>query len=143
MLTAVLCLLMACDPKVAERGRQDLLLKAGDVIPGQMSKQDVLRRMGTPSASSQFGQESWYYIATRKETMAFFAPEVVEQEVLRITFKDDVVDTVEYYDKDQAQDIEISERVTPTSGQEYGLMEQLIGNIGKFNKQKRDPLAGR
>ena len=141
MLTLGFLLLGACEPKIVERGRQDLSLKAGNIIAGQMSKADVMRRLGSPSTTSQFGKESWYYIASRKETLAFFAPKVVDQEVLRITFDDDIVDAVEYYDQAQAKDIEITERVTPTSGQELGLVEQLLGNIGKFNKRRGDSLA--
>lgn len=138
---AALWLAVACDPKVAERGRQDLLVKAGNVIPHQMNKRDVSRMLGTPSSRSHFGDDSWYYISGRKETVAFFEPEVTDQAVLRITFDGDVVETVEYYDKAQAVDVAISDRETPTSGQEYGFFEQLIGNIGRFNN-RRDPLSG-
>jgi outer membrane protein assembly factor BamE (lipoprotein component of BamABCDE complex) len=140
---AVLCLglLAACEPKVAERGRQDILIKAGNIIEGQMNKIDVQQRLGTPSLKSQFGQESWYYLSARKETVAFFEPELVDQQVLRIAFNEDgIVEKVEFYDKSQARNIAFSDRITPTSGQEYGLMEQLLGNIGRFNQQ-RDPLA--
>ncbi len=141
-MAMMLIITTACEPKVTEHGRQDLLLQAGNIIPKQMTKADILRRMGTPSAISQFGQDSWYYIAMRKETVAFFEPEIVKQEVLRITFQDDIVDKVEYYDDRQAIDVEIADDITPTYGQEYGFFEQLIGNIGKFNKNRRDPLSG-
>lgn len=144
-LAAILIALLAltaCEPKVAERGRQDLVIKAGNIIEGQMSMQDVKYKLGSPSMKSQFGQESWYYVAGRKETVAFFEPELVDQQVLRILFDDrGIVEQVEFYDKNQAQDVAISDRVTPTSGQEYGIVEQLLGNIGRFNK-KRDPLSG-
>lgn len=134
--------LTACEPKVTERGRQELLMKAGNIIEGQMSMRDVQHMLGTPSTRSQFGQESWYYVSGRKETVAFFEPELVDQQVLRIAYDErGIVNKVEFYDQNQAQDIAISDRVTPTSGQEYGIVEQLLGNIGRFNK-KRDPLSG-
>jgi outer membrane protein assembly factor BamE (lipoprotein component of BamABCDE complex) len=132
--------LLGCDPKVAERGRQDLLEMAGNIIPGQTHRNDVMRMLGTPSSVSQFGEPTWYYVSLKNETVAFLEPDVVDQNVLRVIFDGDTVKDVEFYDKTLAKDVAISSRETPTSGQEYGFFEQLVGNIGRFNK-KRDPLS--
>lgn len=128
-------LLAACDPNVAEHGRADIEVKAGDIIPGQSTETDVLRLMGTPAATSHFGEKTWYYFGSRTESVAFFSPEVVENDVLRVTFENGVVKGIQHYDEEQAEDIAVSERRTPTAGHEFGFFEQLLGNVGRFNKQ--------
>lgn len=133
---------MACEPKVVEHGRSNLALKAGNIFPGQSTEFDVTQQLGTPAAKSQFGERSWYYFSSRNEAVAFFKPEVAEQEVLQITFDNGVVKEVQFYDKTQAKDIDISGRTTPTAGQSYGFFEQLLGNIGRFNKGQ-DGMASR
>ncbi len=139
-ILALSVIVASCDPKVAEHGRSDLLVKAGNIVPEQTTESDVQRMLGTPATTSQFGEKTWYYFASRNETVAFLAPETVDQDVLRVTFNNGLVKTVEYYDENQAQNIAISTRETPSSGQKYGFFEQLLGNIGRFNKNQ-DALA--
>lgn len=131
-----LLLLSACEPKVAERGKRDLAETAERITPQSTTRQEVFEMLGTPSAVGQFGDKAWYYVAQRKEGVAFFAPEVVQSDVLRVTFTGDVVASVQTYDQNDMKEVNFSSRKTPTEGQEYGFIEQLIGNIGKFNKQR-------
>lgn len=136
-LLAGLLAIAACDPKVANRGYvADRVIKE-EIVAGRDSKDDVTGLLGSPSSISTYGAETWYYITSRQETVAFFAPEVVSQDVVRITFDGSgIVSSVETYNLSNSEDISISKRVTPTEGHELGFMEQLLGNIGRFNKDK-------
>lgn len=128
--------LSACEPKVAERGKQVLAEVAAKIEPNVTTRPEVALMLGAPSAVGQFGDKAWYYVSQRKEGLAFFAPEVVDSNVLRLTFNGDIVETVKNYNQSDSRDISFVGRVTPTEGQEYGFIEQLIGNIGKFNQQQ-------
>jgi outer membrane protein assembly factor BamE (lipoprotein component of BamABCDE complex) len=138
-------LLIACDPKVAERGKLELVEMASEIIPGSSNRSDVLSRLGTPSATGQFGDRAWYYVSQRKEGIAFFAPEVVDSQALRITFEGDIVSELKLYNQDDVRDVSFNDRETPTAGHEFGFVEQLIGNIGKFNQNQDSvgPAPGR
>ena len=59
------------------------------IQPGVHSQQDVLGMLGSPSAVSTFEDGRWYYIGSRSETMAFFEPDVLERNVLVVSFSDD------------------------------------------------------
>lgn len=142
LVIASIMMLGACEPKVAERGKLDLQENAAVITPYETTKAELQTLLGSPSAKSQFGAEQWYYIAARKEGVAFFAPDIVEQQVLKLSFEGDVVSDVKLYDKSAAKEIEFVDRETPTEGQEYTFIEQLIGNIGRFNKQS-DSLGGK
>ena len=131
-----LILLAGCDPKIAQRGKLDLAEIAQDISPQSTTREEVIELLGTPSAAGQFGDKAWYYVSQRKEGVAFFAPEIVDSQILRLTFEGDLVATVRSYNQSDARDVNFSSRTTPTEGQEYGFIEQLIGNIGKFNKNR-------
>jgi outer membrane protein assembly factor BamE (lipoprotein component of BamABCDE complex) len=117
------------------------MLKAGNIIPAQTTESEVLRMLGTPTATSQFGEKTWYYMGGHKETVAFLAPEVTKQEVLRITFAENKVSGLEFYDEKQMREFAISDHKTPTAGEKLSFVEQLVGNVGRFNK-KQDAMGG-
>lgn len=132
---ATILLATACSPKVENRG----YVKLGDwkdtIKVGQTSKQELLEKFGSPSAQSSFGAETWYYVSTRKESIGFLKPEVVEQETVDISFNTEgVVSSVNIYNKDNAKDFELVKRTTPTEGHSLTFIDQTLGNLGRFNK---------
>ena len=125
----------ACSPIVDNRGYVKQASLKDKIVVGQTSKQEVLDRFGSPSAQSSFGQETWYYINNRKETVGFLKPETVDQDITRVEFDAaGLVVKVEDYAQDQAQEIKNVRRETPTEGHTLGFIEQALGNIGRFNK---------
>ena len=133
-LPAIL-LLSACEPKIDNRGYVNTEAWQEGIMVGSTTKDEILARFGSPSVQSSFGDETWYYISARKETTAFFKPDLAEQHVVRMVFDENgVVSNVENYDKENAQDFDLATRVTPTEGHKLTFIEQLIGNIGRFNR---------
>jgi outer membrane protein assembly factor BamE (lipoprotein component of BamABCDE complex) len=149
----VLLTTSACVPKVETNGyvkNQDI---SSLVTVGKTTKDEVQSTLGSPSAQSSFGADSWYYINDRKEAYGFMKYDVVDQNVTRIEFDDkDVVAKVEGYDKSKSEDIELVKRETTTEGHTLGFFEQMLGNIGRFNAPggnsgnvagRRGPTGGR
>lgn len=133
MLTC-LCGVTACDPKVDTGGYVSEAPIKELISAGKSTRDEVLSKLGSPSSQSSFGEETWYYITDRKEAYAFLKPEVVEQEVTRITFDPSgVVSKVETYNKDDGAEFSLVKRTTPTEGHQLGFFEQIVGNIGRFN----------
>jgi len=139
-LTAI-CLAMgtvtmsACSPLVEERGYifdpADL-----DKLQTGSSKEQVRTVMGSPSTVSTVDGEAWYYISSKFETVAFYAPEEVERSVAAVYFdKTDVVQQVAYYGLEDGQIVNFADRKTPTRGKELTILGQLFGNLGRFNSQ--------
>lgn len=128
-------LVTACSPKIENRGYVKQASWKDAVIVGQTNKQEMLEKFGSPSAQSSFGDETWYYISSRKEGIGFLKPEVVDQEIVDITFDaSGVVRSVNIYDKNNAKDVELVKRTTPTEGHSLNFIDQTLGNIGRFNK---------
>lgn len=135
MLGMTLLAITACEPVVDQRGHvEDGSLKE-KVFVGTTTKDEVKRDFGSPSSMSSFGDETWYYIRTRKESQAFFKPEIVEQKVTQIIFDDaGTVAEIKEYDLKDGKPITTVAQTTPTEGHSLGFLEQLIGNLGRFNK---------
>lgn len=134
----VKCLLLlalaACAPKADNHGYVTAEDWKEKVTAGQTTKDQILSTFGSPSAQNNFGSETWYYITSRQETTAFLRPKVVEQDVVRIEFDQaGVVSQVEMFDKSNAKKFALVRRTTPTEGHSMGVVEQLLGNIGRFN----------
>jgi outer membrane protein assembly factor BamE (lipoprotein component of BamABCDE complex) len=124
----------ACSGKFDARGNEPDPDKVLAVHPGIDSRQQVAQLLGTPSTTSTFDPNTWYYISKRTEQYAFFDPDIIDQEVLVVKFDDGgLVSDMYIYGVEDGRIVEPVERTTPTYGQELTLMQQLIGNFGRFN----------
>ena len=135
-LLAATLVLGACAPRVDSRGNQ---VQAEDLVaiePGIHTRGNVHDALGSPSSTSQFGIEIWYYISEMTETTAFLAPEVMERQVVAIKFDaGGIVTSVDILDEQQAQLVEPVAGETPTAGNTLGFIDQMISNFGRFNKK--------
>ncbi len=113
-----------------------------DLNPGTTSKDDVFKILGSPSAVSMYGNETWYYISAEYQSIAFLDPKVKKAKVIAIEFgKNNVIDTVDNYDQDDFANIDVVKDYTKTEGHDVGILGQLLGNVGRFNSEgggKRD-----
>jgi outer membrane protein assembly factor BamE (lipoprotein component of BamABCDE complex) len=126
----------ACGPRMYAGGNKVLAENLERIQPGELSKSQVQRILGTPSSTSLYGQETWLYISRTEEAVAFFKPEETSRQIIAITFnKDDMVDSVREYSQKDGRQVMVSEKKTPTAGHDMGVLEQIIGNIGRFSNE--------
>jgi outer membrane protein assembly factor BamE (lipoprotein component of BamABCDE complex) len=126
--------LAACQPTIDQRGNLPDKSKVAEIEPGVTTKEMVSQILGTPSSVSTFSDRTWYYISRRTEQTAFFDPEVLDQQVVVVAFDDGgVVRDVQHLNLADGRPVEMASRETPSAGKELGFIEQLIGNLGKFN----------
>lgn len=133
---ALCCALAACEGVKQAESRGYVASKpVAEVIePGKTTRAQVRELLGSPSTMSSYPPETWYYISRERETVAFLAPEITAQDVARIEFDEaGRVASLENFDVSAAREMEYVERETPTEGRSLGLMEQLLGNLGRFN----------
>ena len=133
--SAVVLMLTACAPRVEMNGNLPDPERLAEIKDGGFSRDEVAEILGSPSSVAVLEGEVWYYISKRTETVAFFEPDVSDQQVVVIHFdKKGMVSKVQTLGLEQARTIEPAERETPTAGNELTLFDQLIGNLGRFNK---------
>jgi outer membrane protein assembly factor BamE (lipoprotein component of BamABCDE complex) len=124
----------ACSPAVNTRGNLVEDDRLSQVTVGQSTAREVATLLGTPTTVATFDERTWYYIGQRTEQRAFFRPDVVDRRVLKIRFDEaGVVRSLEEYGPEDAMEVELVERETPSLGRRMSFLEQMIGNFGRFN----------
>jgi outer membrane protein assembly factor BamE (lipoprotein component of BamABCDE complex) len=137
MLTCATIGLSACGNDVQLRGNTPDPEDIAGIKPGQHSRQDIVDLLGSPSAVSTFEDRKWYYIGQKTQEIAFLKPEVLDRNVLVITFDETgLVEGTRSYDMADAQEINPVSRTTPTEGRDLTLVQQLFGNIGQFSSSE-------
>lgn len=113
-----------------------------DVLPGEDTRSSVLAELGSPSSSSVFDDNTWFYLSATRERFAYFHPKVIDRTIVAIRFgEDDIVEEVLTYDENDGRVLQYASRETPTRGRELGLLEQIFGNVGRVSlpQQERSP----
>ena len=129
-------LLAACAPEISNHGYYLDETALAQLEPGRTTQDGTLQLLGSPSAIAIFDDNVWYYVSQRRERMSFYQEQVVDQKVVTVIFDDQgVVRDVARQDLDDAFEVSLVDRETPTSGNELSMFEQFIGNIGRFNPQ--------
>ena len=135
-LGAAMLLLGACAAREEFRGHKTDPDQLAQLKAGTQGPEEVRGLLGSPSSISTFGEAgiTWYYIARETSQVAFLAEETVDQRVVAIDFKEGKVADVRQIGMKDGKPVEPVARVTPTKGKELTVVEQFLGNIGKFNK---------
>ena len=132
--TTLLVLLAACHMPVDQRGNLPTEAQLKEVKPGVTDKATVTRLLGSPSSIAAFDTDTWYYISQKTKEIAFFKPELVDQEVLVIAFdKEGVVREIRHRGLEDRVAVVPNPNATPAAGREFSFLEQLIGNFGRFS----------
>jgi len=125
--------LSACAPIQSYSGFQTIESDPKDVKIGVDTKSTVRGRLGSPSATSTFDNNTWFYMNQMKSRVAFKHPTIIARNITAITFDKDseVVKTVNNYTLKDGKVIAFNGRETPTRGREMTVLEQILGNVGR------------
>lgn len=137
-LTLIGCLMLAsCSwlgPHPTMRGNKvdaDLLK---ELTPGVSSKADVAAVIGSPTARATFDDNTWIYISEVTQPRIGRTLGELQQNVVVLSFNEGgVLQTVHKLDKADLLPVSVVARTTPSPGTEASFMQQLLGNIGRFN----------
>jgi outer membrane protein assembly factor BamE (lipoprotein component of BamABCDE complex) len=133
LLPAAAASLSACAPITSYSGFQAIESDPKDVKVGTDTKSTVRARLGSPSTTGTFDQNTWFYMNQLKTRVAFKKPEVVARNITAITFNKDteLVESVNNYTLKDGKVIAFNGRETPTRGRELTILEQILGNVGR------------
>ena len=135
LATVLLGGVLACVPRIENRGNDIDLDKLVEIVPGKTEKSKVEKILGSPSIKSDFGEDTWMYVSGRTKTLAFFKEEMLDRKIIYISFiQTGVVDAIGTLSEKDGRKVELVNRQTPTAGQRITLIQQLLGNIGRFNQ---------
>lgn len=134
--------LSACTPVKQVRGNLVEDKNLARVEPFMTDKQQVRMMLGSPVATSMFNEDVWYYVGEKTEQNAFMRHDVAERRIVAISFTPEgFVSDIQQLD-DTGVEVALVDRETPTSGHDMTLMQQLLGNIGRFTGESDNPAVG-
>jgi len=104
---------------------------------GRTSKSDVLEFMGSPTTESSYGESTFYYIAQKQISKSFFQPKIEQQDVVALTFNSKgILTQAKHYDMNDYKAMQLDETRTTLKGNEMGMLEQMMHNVGRFGGGK-------
>ncbi|MBX2833809.1 MAG: outer membrane protein assembly factor BamE [Micavibrio sp.] len=132
ILSAVLHL-SACTPTIAKRGNLVENTQLDKLTTGQSTRSDVLRTLGSPTTKSTFDSNIWYYIGQETEKRGILDPKVTKERIIMVALDEEgTVENIEDIDRARMSIPYIRDK-TPTHGTETTIVQQFLGNLGKFN----------
>ena len=104
------------------------------ITVGVGTRATVEEVIGAPSTSGAMNDGDYYYVRSRVRHFAYQEPEVVERQVLAISFTQaGVVQNIERFSLEDGKIVPLSRRVTETTITNKGFLCQLLGSIGRFS----------
>lgn len=101
------------------------------VMVGIDNRQSVEHTLGRPTFVSQYGSESWYYVAIDTKQAAFKRPRTTGEMILRVRFDDKGnVARLDRAGTEKVVKLNPDGTYTPTLGRKRTFFEDLFGNIG-------------
>jgi len=125
--------LSACTPTQTTRGNIVEDFRMEEVTVGVSTRNNVLKSLGSPTTKAPFDDNVWYYIGQKTEKKGVFDPKVVDEKIVQVVFDDKgIVQEMGEVDTDRVA-VPRVRRKTETGGNEVTILEQLLGNVGRFN----------
>lgn len=132
------CLLLAgCGwlmPPPQVRGNHVDAEQLKELVPGTSTRADVTALIGSPTARSTFDDNTWLYISEVTQPRIGSTLAVLDQQVVVLNFNErGVLQDIHHVAKDEGAPFAMVSRTTPSPGTEASFLQQLFGNIGRFN----------
>jgi outer membrane protein assembly factor BamE (lipoprotein component of BamABCDE complex) len=132
----------SCAPTLAVRGNMLQDYQVAEVMVGQDTQSEVLRKLGSPTTRAPFDDNIWYYMGQKTEKHGILDPKIDEEKIYEVTFNEQgVVTTVQNVTQARVA-VPYDSDKTPTTGSELTLSQQLLGNLGRFNKDASKKQTG-
>ena len=135
MLVALGLLFAGCTPAVDHRGYVVPKQAVEKLASGTATRDEVLQALGTPSSTAAFDDNTWYYMGATTRREAFFDPELVERHILILRFDEGgLLAEIGTKDAGSGREVLLVSRETPTAGHSLTILEQVLGNVGRFSQ---------
>ncbi len=116
------------------RGNQIDNDELSQLIPGTSTRQDVTALLGSPTIKAPFDDSIWIYVSQVTRPVIGGTQYVRTQHVYEVSFDDKgVLNKIATKDKKDALPVQVVSRTTPSPGSKASILQQLLGNIGRFN----------
>ena len=125
--------LSACEPVRRSHGYAPRPDQVSRVVVGSDTQAQVVEKLGRPPIVGAFDENVWVYVFRQTERTVFWNECVLQQQAVVVEF--DAAGTVRgvnHYGLEDGVVVDLVTRTTPTRGKRLNFLQQLFGNIGRF-----------
>ena len=134
------CGFFASNPQL--RGNRVDADQLKELVPGTSTRADVTALIGSPTAKATFDDNTWLYISELTRPQIAHTQKVLGQGVVVLSFNEQgVLQDIKTLNQDDSVPVSVVARSTPSPGTEASFLQQLFGNIGRFNATTPTPTA--
>ena len=130
-LFSVLLILSACNQPIVTNGKWLTDSELEELKVG-MTKEELREEIGSPSYISALDDDFWAYIGTKSQVRVFQHPEALERRIIALEFFNDRLRDVVQLTLKDGKVIYPNKDRTPTNGRTISIVEEMLGNIGRF-----------
>jgi len=125
--------LVACGPTYRNHGYVPTQEDLDQIVVGIDTRSSVEETLGGSGSGSVLEDDALYFVRSRVRTVAMLEPEVIQRDVVAVSFDDNgIVRNVEQFGLERGQIVSLTRRVTDSSVANKSFFRQLVGNIGSF-----------
>ena len=133
----IMCLsvaLAACTPTYRNHGYIPLQEDLNNLQVGVDTRETVDDVVGPPSSAGMLNSGDYYYVRSRVKEVGMYRPEVIERQVLAISFApNDTIANIETFSLADGNIVPLTRRVTDSSVVNNGFLRQILGNFGNVD----------
>ncbi|WP_338548216.1 outer membrane protein assembly factor BamE [Roseovarius phycicola] len=130
----LVAVLGACTPQFRNHGYVPPEDELQTLVVGVDNRATVDDVVGAPSASGLLSGGDYYYVRTRIKEVGFRRPEVIDRQVLAISFdQSDTIANIERFSLADGNVVPLTRRVTDSTVVGKGFLRQLLGNFGNID----------
>ncbi len=131
---AIALVLGACSPIYRNHGYVPSQTTLSTLAVGADTRDEVVAKLGRPTATGLVGDQSLYYVQSRFRQFAFLPPEEVRREVLALSFTGDGrLGNIERFGLDQGRVVQLNPARTAEVFADRTFINQILGNVGRVD----------
>lgn len=128
--------LAACAPTFRNHGYIPPEEDLDELVVGIDTRTSVEDAVGPPTAGGVLEQGNYFYVRSTVRTIGPRRPEVVDRQVLAISFDQaGVLSNIESFGLEDGRVVALSRRVTDSNISNVSFLRQLLGNIGRIGPE--------
>jgi len=130
---AALVALGACTAQFRNHGYVPSEADLAEIAVGVDTRETVAEKVGTPGSAGVLENSGYYYVQSRVRHYAWQRPEVVDRQVVAISFTGTGrVENIGRYALQDGNVVPLARRIT-RNGQDVSFIRKLLSNIGSFS----------
>lgn len=104
------------------------------LVVGTSSRADATALIGSPTARGSFDDNTWIYIGETTKPRIGGTLEVEDQHIVVLSFDGGgILRKIEQRGMEDSSKVAVVERKTPSPGNNASILQQLLGNVGRFS----------